>query len=444
MILLFSVVLSNAVLASNKAVLLNVNGEIGPAMVDYIDRGIQFAVKQQAPLIILTLDTPGGLEKSMRSMIESLLNSAIPIVVYVAPSGARAASAGTFIVYASSVAAMAPGTNIGAASPVNIGSGVVSPTNTEKKNTSLTNEATLSKKIANDAIAFIRSLAQMHNRNADFAAKAVTSAATLTAQEALQDKVIEIIAVDHRDLLKKLDGRSALVQGKNQVLHTTGVGFETFSPDWRIEFLAMITEPTIAYILLLIGIYGLFFEFLNPGFVLPGVSGGISLLLALYAFQLLSVNYVGLGLVLLGIIFLATEAFMPTFGVIGVGGIIAFIVGSIMLFDPNLVGYHIAWPLIFAMAIVNAVFFLFVVGLAYRARTKKIVSGAEELIGMTGEVLEDMHNLYGQALIHGEIWKIDATHPLKKGMLVRVVARNGLVLSVEVVEKSSLLREHKS
>lgn len=421
--LLLFIFLSSHAQSSHKAVLLQIQGGIGPATADYIDRGIQFASSQQASFIILRLDTPGGLDKSMRSIIESMLSSEIPIIAYVAPSGARAASAGTFILYASHIAAMAPGTNIGAASPVSIGGSVSS-------------QDTLTHKITNDAIAFIRSLAQLRGRNIQFAEQAVRNAATMTAEEALKNHVIEIVAIDIPDLMKQLNHRTVTLHGKNSVLDTNHLTIFSFNPDWRTAFLSVITDPSVAYILLLIGIYGLIFEFSNPGFVMPGVSGAISLLLALYAFQLLPINYAGLALIFLGIVAMIMEAFVP-FGALGVGGVISFIIGSILLFDPRLSGYQIAWPLIFAMAIISAGFFMFVIGLAYKARRKQVVSGKEELIGMTGVVLEDMKSPFGQALIHGEIWKIESKELLKRDTVVRVFGMKGLILQVEAVRENT-------
>ena len=422
----------------NQAVLLNVDGAIGPAISDYIQRGIKKANDMHSHIIILRIDTPGGLDKSMRTIIKSILSSSVPVATFVAPRGARAASAGTFILYASHIAAMAPGTNLGAASPVSIGGGGGVPTpapsdqdqSDGKDKQAAPQQDTMTKKVTKDAVAYIRSLAQMRGRNVEFAEQAVEEAATLTATEALEQNVIEFVATNVDDLLAQLNGKTVTVQGTPIVLVTEPITIEEIIPDWRMKLLAVITDPSVAYILLLVGIYGLFFEFANPGFIVPGVAGAIAILLALYALQMLPISYAGLALIFLGIIFMVAEVFMPSFGALGIGGVIAFVAGSILLLDTDLPGYQLAVPVIIAMALANAFFFFFVIGLAARARKRPVVTGQQEMLNKVGEVLEDITDS-GPANVHGEIWTVHTSIPLKKGQIVRVKSMKGLTLNVE-------------
>ena len=384
------------------------------------------------------MDTPGGLEISMREIIQDIVSSPIPIVSYVAPSGARAASAGTYILFASHIAAMAPATNLGAATPINLMS-AFQPSSNEQGQDQEQDQNTqatpgLEQKIINDEVAYIR-LAQLHHRNADWAEQAVRAAASISSSEALKIGVIDIIANDIPDLLHQLDNRVVIVQGQNVTLHTEGIAIEQNQPDWRSNFLAVITDPSVAYILLLIGVYGLFFEFINPGFVLPGVMGAIALLLALYAFQLLPISYAGLSLILLGIIFMVVEAFMPTFGAIGIGGIIAFAIGSVMLLGTQ-GPYAVPWSLIITMSVINATFIFVLVGMALTAFRRKKVSGKDALIGMIAEVREDFQD-NGWVRVSGESWRAQSELSLKQGQRVRIKAVEGLVLIVEplIVDK---------
>ncbi len=440
--------------APGSALLLEVQGAIGPASRDFILRGLDQARERGAAAIILKLDTPGGLDSSMRDIIQAILASPIPVIGYVAPEGARAASAGTYILYACHVAAMAPATNLGAATPVQIG-GLPLPgrpddrDRTREPDTAKTADQSADKptekpvdkpvpadsdmerKVVNDARAYIRSLAQLRGRNVEWAEQAVTEAASLSAQEALQKGVIDLIAVNVSDLLQQADGRLVEIAGDKRTLSTRKLSVETLTPGWRNHLLAVVTHPMVAYVLLLVGVYGIFFELVNPGTALPGVLGGICLLLALFAFQVLPVNYAGLALLLLGLAFMIAEAFVPSFGALGLGGIVAFVAGSLLLWDETGPGYEIPIGLIVGFALASAVVLIGLATLFVRQRHRPTVSGAEELLGLVGTVMADDA---GRAWVHGESWIVRADRPLRGGDRVQIAGREGLILLVQALD----------
>jgi membrane-bound serine protease (ClpP class) len=429
-------------------VVLTLDGAVSPATADYVVRGIQQGAEQGAGLVVLKVDTPGGLDTSMRKIIKEILSAPLPVATFVAPGGARAASAGTYILYASHIAAMAPATNLGAATPVSIG---ISPggdpdkagdePKTEKaasKDGKVQDKAqdkssstsAMTKKQVNDAAAYLRSLAQLRGRNADWGERAVREAVSLSAAEAHKLKVIDLVANDIPDLLKQLHGRKLTVQGVERTLDTKNVETITIDPDWRTNLLAVIAHPSVALILMMIGIYGLIFEFSNPGFVLPGVVGAICLLLALFAFQLLPINYAGLGLIILGLAFIVAEAFLPSFGALGIGGAAALVIGSIILIEPGAGDFAVPLSFTLTLALASAALVFLTVTLAARARNRPVVSGSAEMIGARGLVLDDLQS-EGWARVHGETWRVVSRVPLVRGQIIRVSHIDGLTLGVE-------------
>ena len=410
---------------SSIVTVLNIQGAIGPAVQDYVEHGIKESEKLQAKAIILTMDTPGGLDTSMRGIIKSILHSSIPVISFVYPSGARAASAGTYILYASHIAAMAPGTNLGAATPVSI----VSPEKSDEKNKK---ENASELKAINDAKATIRSLAQLRNRNEQWAVTAVTKAESLSANEALKLNVINFVVPSIPELLKEANGTSVSINNAPTTINTADATLIHIQPNWRNKILSVITDPSVAYILLMIGVYGLFFEFMSPGYVAPGVIGAISLFLALYAFQLLPINYVGFILIVLGIIFMVAESFVPSYGSLGLGGIVGFLIGSFLLFETEVPGFTLPWKLISGVTITTGLFMIVLVQLLLRSRLKPVVSGVETMIGKSGVIEKDGDHFW--VLINGERWKATSNDMLFEKETVTIICVDGLTLIVKAID----------
>jgi membrane-bound serine protease (ClpP class) len=425
--------------ASAGATLLQIEGAIGPATSRYFVRGLEAAQARGSRLVILQIDTPGGLDTSMRDIIRAILASPIPVVSYVAPSGARAASAGTYILYASHIAAMAPATNVGAATPVSIG-GVEAPApapatapGASAKDAHPAEPATpMERKVVNDAAAYLHGLAELRGRNVEWAEEAVRGAASLSATEALKEHVIDLIARDIPDLLAQIDGREVRIANQQVKLATAGLTVERVDPDWRTQLLSVITHPTIAYGLLLVGLYGLLLEGYNPGVMFPGVIGVIALMLALFALQILSVNYAGLALVVLGVGMIIAEFHVPAFGSLGLGGLVSFVVGSIILFDSQTPGMAIGLPLIAGIATVGGLVVLAIAFLGARSQRRPVVTGERVMVGQTAEAVESF-NEKGQVRYAGELWNAHTATPLRVGQQVRIVKVEGLGLWVEPI-----------
>lgn len=454
--------------------LLDIKGGIGPATSDHVRRGLTQAASDGASAVVLRIDTPGGLDAATRDINQAILAAEVPVIGWVAPQGARAASAGTYILYACHLAAMAPATSLGAATPVGIGPrgsprGPAAPAGqppgqtpgqapgqtpdkspesspdrganpgakpTREAGTGTGDDATVAKAV-NDSAAYLRSLAELRGRNVDFAEAAVRDAATLTAREAVEQKVVELMAADLPQLLAAANGRKVKLRDRSVTLATARATSSVFEPGWRTRLLAVITEPTVAYLLLLIGLYGLLFEGYSPGAVFPGVIGAISLLLALYALQVLPVNYAGVALIVLGVALMAAEFAMPSFGALGIGGIVALVAGSLVMFDAQVPGYGIPGRLIAGIGLASAMLFMGVLWLASRARRVPLVADVSSPLGQVAVAAEDFSG-HGNVRIRGEEWQAVSAVPLRRGDHVRVAAIDGLILHVVPVDVAGM------
>jgi len=431
--------------AATRIVELEIKDGIGVATADYLISGIEHAEETGAELVIINMDTPGGLMKPMRDMVQKILGSSVPVVTYVTPAGARADSAGTYILLASHIAAMTPTTHLGAATPVSLTGDDATPPANDKTDDeddedvdkpALPSGTSMERKVINDAVSYIRSLAERHGRNADWAEKAVTEAATLTAAEALEENVIEFIAANRDELLEMLDGHEVEIEGESRALATKGADVDVYEANWRIRLLEVISNPEIVLLLGLIGLYGLMYEGWNPGAIVPGVVGVICLLLAAYALQVLPVNYAGLALIFLGIALMIAEAYAPSFGALGIGGVAAFVFGAIMMFDTGVPGFGISFAFVIGLALVFAVFLIWMVGFILKLRRRGAVSGSESIVGGIATAMDDFSG-DGMVWLEGESWHARSSVPISKDQQVVVRAMDGLILAVEPVASAA-------
>lgn len=398
---------------------LRIEGAIGPASSAYVKSAFAFAQENNSSAVVISLDTPGGLASSMREIIQDILNSPRPIIIYVSPSGAQAASAGTYILYAAHICAMAPGTNLGAATPVSM----ITPANIDQN---LSSQA-MEKKVINDSTAYIISLAQLRDRNVTWAEEAVKEGKSTSAQDALRYGVIDLIAASEKELLEKLEGREVQISDKSVILSFKEAEHLYYEPDWKQRFLSIITDPNIAYILLMLGVYGIFFELMNPGSIYPGIIGLISGVMALYALNLLPFSYAGLLLIAIGIALMITEIFVSGFGIFGIAGTVSFALGSVLLFDADTLGEGVSLPLIIAFSISSLAFFLLLLRFVFSSHSARIVSGAEEMISLPAEVIQKEGEFY-RVRCHGEIWSATSEAELRVGDIAYVDAVNNLTL----------------
>lgn len=398
---------------------IKINDAITPAIADFINKSIEQATKNRAECLVIQMDTPGGLDLSMRDIIKDIMNAEIPVIVYVSPSGARAASAGVFITLAADIAVMAPGTNIGAAHPVAVGGGKMDRTMTDK--------------VVNDAVAYIQSIAEKKGRNVKWAAQAVRESVSISETEALKIKVIDLIAKDLNDLLEKIDGKTLEKPRGNVKLATKGLQTNVMEMDFRQRFLAVLSNPNIAYILMMIGLAGLYFELSNPGAIFPGVIGGICLILAFFAFRTLPVNYAGVLLIILGVFLFVAEVKVASYGLLTMGGLVSLALGSIMLFESPIPALRASLTVIIPTVLFTAVFFVFAVTMALKAQMAKPATGAEGLVGEIG-VAQTRLSPGGKVFVHGELWNAYTEEPIAEGEKIRILKTEGLKLKVEKVK----------